>query len=93
MQMVPPGCRGPIPGGIQLARGYAGRTDLTADRFVADPFGAPGSRLYRTGDLARWNTSGNIEYLGRSDFQVKLRGQRPRTRRGRGRACASVPGW
>jgi D-alanine--poly(phosphoribitol) ligase subunit 1 len=63
-------------GGVGVARGYAFRPGLTADRFVPDPLGAPGSRLYRTGDLARRRPGGDLEYLGRRDRQVKLRGHR-----------------
>ncbi|MBF6286236.1 non-ribosomal peptide synthase/polyketide synthase [Nocardia cyriacigeorgica] len=62
--------------GVQVARGYHGRTDLSAARFVANPYGPAGARMYRTGDLVRRNRAGELEYLGRSDFQVKLRGQR-----------------
>ncbi|ENL0635248.1 enterobactin non-ribosomal peptide synthetase EntF [Klebsiella variicola] len=76
MRPVPPGVAGDLYlTGIQLAQGYLGRSDLTASRFIADPF-APGERMYRTGDVARWLKNGAVEYLGRSDDQLKIRGQR-----------------
>ena len=93
-QLLPFGATGEICiGGDGVARGYLNRPELSAERFIADPFGGDAdARLYRSGDLGRWRADGNIEFVGRNDFQVKLRGFRiePGEIEARLAACAGV---
>src|SRR5262249_27838568 len=77
LREVPLGTPGELfIGGTGVARGYVGQPAMTAERFVPDPYGPPGSRLYRTGDVGRYREDGRIELLGRTDHQIKLRGFR-----------------
>ncbi|MGO4778638.1 AMP-binding protein, partial [Lysobacter sp. 2RAB21] len=78
LRLLPRGAEGELCiGGVGVAHGYLGAPDLTAARFIDDPFAAQaGTKLYRTGDRTRWNADGSLQFLGRGDFQVKIRGFR-----------------